>query len=91
MMTNDERSLLDLHGIGGIYAELLEAAGVTAVPQLAAWDPVVLHARLYALARDHEPPVFRRPSLAAVTSWVAQAADVGSADAGGRTRRNRST
>lgn len=66
-------ALLSLRGIGTIYAELLEAAGVTTIPQLAAWDPVALHARLCLLGREHEPPVFRLPSLTAVTSWVRQA------------------
>ena len=89
MMAGDDFTLLDLHGIGSVYAELLEAAGVTTVAHLAASDPVALHARLYAMARVHEPPVFRRPSLAVVTAWVAQAADVGADDAVNRTHENR--
>lgn len=65
--------LESIRGIGVIYAELLEAAGVATVLQLSAWNPAELYAWLREVGRDHEPPVFRLPSLREVTSWVMQA------------------
>ncbi len=68
--------LLNVRGIGTIYAELLESAGVDSLSSLAREEPDALHARLRILAQDHEPPVFHSPSLRAVTAWVDQAQEL---------------
>ncbi len=68
--------LLNVRGIGTIYAELLESAGVDSLTRLAREEPVALHARLRILAQDHDPPVFHSPSLRAVTAWVDQAREL---------------
>jgi predicted flap endonuclease-1-like 5' DNA nuclease len=66
---------VDLYRIKGVseaYAELLEAAGVDTVPELANRNPNNLHARLLEVIEQKR--AFREPpTLEMVESWVAQA------------------
>jgi hypothetical protein len=66
---------VDLYRIKGVseaYAELLEAAGVDTVPELANRNPENLHAKLLEVIEQKRS--FREPpNLAMVQSWVAQA------------------
>ena len=68
----------DLHrirGVGEEYADLLEAAGVDTVPELAQRNPQNLHARL--LEVNEERSLVRRvPPLNQVQDWVAQAKEL---------------
>jgi predicted flap endonuclease-1-like 5' DNA nuclease len=64
--------LYRIHGIGQEYAELLEAAGVDTVPELAQRIPSHLHEKMTA-ANAQKKMVRRLPDLAHVESWVAQA------------------
>lgn len=76
----DERHILELchradlmriRGIGRVYADLLEFAGVDTVMELAQRDPEHLYARLLEVAGRHT--VRRLPRRQAVHDWVAQA------------------
>jgi predicted flap endonuclease-1-like 5' DNA nuclease len=64
--------LCRVSGIGAQYADLLEAAGVDTVPELAGRKPEAL---LEALAKVNEKKnlVNLMPGLSRVTSWVKQA------------------
>jgi predicted flap endonuclease-1-like 5' DNA nuclease len=66
---------VDLYRIKGVseaYAELLEAAGVDTVPELANRNPQNLHVKLLEVIEEKRS--FREPpTLAMVESWVAQA------------------
>ena len=64
--------LYRIHGIGPQYAELLEAAGVDTVPELAQRVPANLHEKM-ATANTEKKHVRRLPDLALVESWVTQA------------------
>jgi predicted flap endonuclease-1-like 5' DNA nuclease len=64
--------LYRIHGIGQEYAELLEAAGVDTVPELAQRVPANLLEAMVA-ANAQRKMVRRLPSLAQVEGWVAQA------------------
>jgi uncharacterized membrane protein/predicted flap endonuclease-1-like 5' DNA nuclease len=64
--------LYRIHGIGKEYGELLEAAGVDTVPELAQRVPANLHEKM-AAANAQKKMVRRLPDLSAVESWVAQA------------------
>ena len=64
--------LYRIHGIGPQYAELLEAAGVDTVPELAQRVPANLHEKM-AAANAEKKHVRRLPDLALVESWVTQA------------------
>jgi predicted flap endonuclease-1-like 5' DNA nuclease len=64
--------LFRIKGVGPEYADLLEAAGVDTVPELAWRDPEHLAQRLAAVNRDKRL-VRRLPSLDAVRDWVEQA------------------
>jgi nucleotidyltransferase/DNA polymerase involved in DNA repair len=68
--------LMRVRGVGGEYAELLEAAGVATVPDLAHQKPERLRERLAAL-NGHRDLVRRVPSLRMVTRWVHEAYDLG--------------
>lgn len=61
-----------INGISREYAELLEAAGVNAVPDLGKRNPNHLFAKLLAV-NEEKKQVRRMPTLAQVTSWVEQA------------------
>lgn len=64
--------LARISGIGKKFGDLLEAAGVDSVPELAQRNPQNLHSAL-AAANDKMAAVDRVPSMAEVQSWVKQA------------------
>jgi predicted flap endonuclease-1-like 5' DNA nuclease len=59
-------------GIGDDYAELLQAAGVTSIAQLAAHDPDVLRSAL-SDANETSDIVGRVPSADRIKDWIEQA------------------
>jgi len=61
-----------IKGIGWEYADLLEAAGVDTVPELAQRNPDNLHAKLSEI-NDAKALVRRLPSADQVAAWVAEA------------------
>ena len=64
--------LFRIKGVGSEYAELLEAAGVDTVPELAQRNAQNLHRK--ALEVNLEKKLVRRvPTLQEVTAWVEQA------------------
>jgi len=67
--------LARIHGIGEVYSNLLENAGVDTVAELARRVPANLHAKLVqqTLAGDAR----RAPTLAQVEDWVRQAKELG--------------
>lgn len=67
--------LYRVNGIGSEYAELLEAAGVDTVPELARRRADNLTAAMAEL-NAKRPLVRRVPSEAEVTKWVEQAKDL---------------
>lgn len=76
----DPRDLLELgnradlgriKGIGPVYSDLLEFAGVDTVVELSKRVPKNLHAKILAVAAEHH--VVRLPRLEDVESWVEQA------------------
>ena len=80
----DERTLLELgnradlariKGVGAVYSDLLEFAGVDTVAELAKRVPANLFAKIQAVATEHH--VSRLPRLADVESWVSQAKELG--------------
>jgi uncharacterized membrane protein len=64
--------LYRIHGIGREYAELLEAAGVDTVPELAQRVPASLLEKM-AAANAQKKMVRRLPDLSKVEGWVGQA------------------
>ena len=64
--------LARVKGIGSEYADLLEAAGVDSVPELAQRVPANLHAKLGEVNAAKEL-VRRVPTVAEVEGWVASA------------------
>ncbi|HNP70333.1 MAG TPA: DUF4332 domain-containing protein [Kouleothrix sp.] len=65
--------LARIKGVGWEYADLLEAAGVDTVPELAQRRPENLHAKLGEV-NEAKSLVRRLPSLDQVSAWVAEAA-----------------
>jgi predicted RecB family nuclease len=65
--------LMRVRGIGGEYADLLEASGVDTVKELKTRKPANLHARMVKV-NDHKRLVRRLPTEAMVESWVSSAA-----------------
>jgi predicted flap endonuclease-1-like 5' DNA nuclease len=61
-----------IRGIGGQYADLLEAAGVDTVPELAQRNPENLYAKLKEVHSEKQL-IRRLPGLKRVTDWVTQA------------------
>jgi predicted flap endonuclease-1-like 5' DNA nuclease len=61
-----------VNGIGWQYADLLEAAGVDTVPELAQRNAANLHAALEA-ANNEKSLVRRMPSAEQVAEWVSAA------------------
>ncbi len=64
--------LMRIKGIGGEYSELLEAAGVDTVVELATRKPENLHAKMVEV-NAAKKLVRQLPTLAAVTDWCKQA------------------
>lgn len=67
--------LMRVKGIGGEYAELLEAAGVDTVPELAQRNAENL-AQKMAEVNEEKSLVRALPSAATVAEWVAQAKEL---------------
>lgn len=64
--------LYRVHGVGSEFGELLEAAGVDTVPELAKRNPETLAKRLAAL--NQEQDIVRHvPQAASVVRWVEHA------------------
>lgn len=64
--------LARIKGVGQIYADLLEQAGVDTVKELAARVPANLHATLAAVNAEKKL-AGRAPTLAEIKKWVTQA------------------
>jgi predicted flap endonuclease-1-like 5' DNA nuclease len=64
--------LYRVKGIGSEYADLLEAAGVDTVPELAQRNPDNLYKKMLE-TNEAKKLVRRPPSAAQVADWVAQA------------------
>jgi predicted flap endonuclease-1-like 5' DNA nuclease len=67
--------LMRVKGIGEEYADLLEAAGVDTVPELAQRKAANLHAAMEQ-ANAAKKLVRQAPSLKAVEGWIAAAKDL---------------
>jgi len=64
--------LMRIKGVGSEYADLLEAAGVDTIPELAQRVPANLATRLTEV-NDAKSLVRRVPTESEVTDWVSQA------------------
>lgn len=64
--------LARVKGIGGEYADLLEAAGVDSVPELALRVPENLHAKLESV-NEVKNLVRRLPTVSEVAEWIEHA------------------
>jgi len=64
--------LFRIKGVGEEYSDLLEAAGVDTVPELAQRNPENLHQKLVAVNQEKEL-VRQLPTQAQVSDWIAQA------------------
>lgn len=80
----DERTLLEvgnradlgrIEGVGVVYSDLLEYAGVDTVAELAKRVPQNLYAKIEEVAAEHH--VERLPRLSDVESWISQAKELG--------------
>jgi uncharacterized membrane protein/predicted flap endonuclease-1-like 5' DNA nuclease len=71
----NELDLARVNGIGIKYAQLLDAAGVNTVPELAQRNPANLQQKLVEVNNDQEI-VKEPPSEKQVASWVAQAKEL---------------
>ncbi len=67
--------LMRIKGVGGQYSELLEAAGVDTVAELARRNAGNLHERMTA-ANEERPRVRSLPTQAQVQDWIDQAKDL---------------
>jgi predicted flap endonuclease-1-like 5' DNA nuclease len=67
--------LTRVKGVAGIYADLLEHAGVGSVRSLAKWDPDLLHAEVFRVNR-RERLAKRGPALSLVQGWVEHAREL---------------
>lgn len=67
--------LARIKGIGSEYADLLEAAGVDTVPELAQRNPANLHEKLLEV-NEAKKLVRRPPSASMVEGWVNQAKEL---------------
>jgi predicted flap endonuclease-1-like 5' DNA nuclease len=64
--------LMRIKGVGSEYADLLEAAGIDSVPELAQRNAASLAEKL-AAANEAKNLVRRIPTEAEVTGWIAEA------------------
>lgn len=64
--------LFRVKGVGEEYADLLEAAGVDTVPELAQRNPANLHQKMVEV-NDEKKLVRQTPSESMVSDWVQQA------------------
>ncbi|MBL7199462.1 MAG: DUF4332 domain-containing protein [Anaerolineae bacterium] len=68
----NEADLFRIKGVGEEYADLLEAAGVDTVPELARRNAENLHAKMVEVNQEKKL-VRQLPSQAQVQSWIEQA------------------
>lgn len=68
----NKADLMRIDGVGEEYSDLLEAAGVDTVPELAQRNPENLHAKLLE-TNEAKQLVRAVPGAAQVERWVAQA------------------
>jgi len=68
--------LMRINGLGGEYAELLEAAGVDTVPELAQRNPGNLHAKMVE-TNEAKKLVRQVAGQGQVETWVAEAKSLG--------------
>ena len=61
-----------VHGVAGVYSDLLEQAGVDTVKELATRRPENLHAKIEEVNSAHRLSA-RTPTLSMVEDWVTQA------------------
>lgn len=71
----NQADLMRVKGIGGEYAELLKAAGVDSVPELAQRNAENLTQKISEI-NESKSLVRSVPSAETVTGWVAQAKDL---------------
>jgi predicted flap endonuclease-1-like 5' DNA nuclease len=71
----NKADLMRVKGIGEEYSDLLEAAGVDTVPELATRNPANLHAALEATNAARKL-VRQMPSPSAVEAWVTAAKEL---------------
>lgn len=71
LLLANRADLARIRGIGKIYSDLLEHAGVDTVAELATRNPTHLYQKLVEMAADHA--VQRLPRPGDVTTWVEQA------------------
>lgn len=64
--------LMRVKGVGGEYSELLEAAGVDTIPELATRNPANLHARMVEV-NETKKLVRNVATASQVAEWVEQA------------------
>ncbi|WP_457568470.1 DUF4332 domain-containing protein [Desulfurobacterium sp.] len=64
--------LMRIKGVGEEYADLLEAAGVDSVPELARRNPENLHAKLVEV-NEQKKLVRQLPSVKQIENWIEQA------------------
>lgn len=69
--------LARVKGVGRVYADVLEMAGVDTVKELATRNPDNLHEKLLSLMDDQ--PAVSHPSADTVADWIAQAKQLGAA------------
>ena len=67
--------LARIRGVGGVFSDLLEHAGVDTVKELATRRPENLHAKM-AETNAQEKLASRTPTLNAVQDWVTQAKEL---------------
>ncbi len=67
--------LFRIHGVGQEYAELLEAAGVDTVPELAQRNAENLTAKMQEV-NEEKKLVRRLPTLSEVEKWIAEAKEL---------------
>ncbi len=67
--------LCRIKGVGGVYADLLEFAGVDSVKELSHRVPANLHAKLEQV-NDEQKLTGRIPSFTDVEAWIQEAQDI---------------
>lgn len=67
-----QADLMTIDGIGPQYADLLKAAGVDTVPELALRDPVALLDKMVRV-NDEKKLVNQLPSVQEISKWIKQA------------------
>ena len=75
LRVTNHADLFRIRGVATQYADLLEAAGVDTVPELAQRNPENLTKKL-AEVNETQGLVKRLPTLAEVTDWIAQAKEM---------------